>query len=287
MGMAIAFAFLALIGAALSDFTLKRFATFKNTSMGMLFLIMGVTSFCSMFLFHIQWTPLPATLFWGLLAGALSVVANIFLFRSMRYQSGGVCSTIFRLNMVPAALGAWLLLGEVIPWYKWIGIAVAVGVVFCFQQSDNPDDRKNRTLHMARRGLILCVIASFLRAAHGIVLKVGQFHGADSSGLMAMISLCWIVGGAIFGLLPEERRQFHLTSVHLRYGVIAGVLSFVIIYGTALALSYGNASVVLPIAQMSFPLTFVFTVLFLKERMTVLKFAGMLLAILAIALLSH
>ncbi len=49
------------------------------------------------------------TLFWGCASGFLSVSANILLIEAMGMQSAGICSTIYRLNLVPAVLGAWLL----------------------------------------------------------------------------------------------------------------------------------------------------------------------------------
>lgn len=285
--MSITLAFLALFGAALSDFTFKRFATFKNTSMGMLFMIVGITSFTVLFCIHIQWTPLPATLFWGILGGVFSVVANLFLVRSMFYQSAGICSTVYRLNMVPVAFGAWLLLGETIPLHKWLGIALAVGVIFCFRPHETDAEKQTRSLAMAKKGLLLCINACILRAGNGLVFKVGLRHGVDSTALTAVTALCWVVGGLIYGLFYEDRRYFKATKLHLEYGIISGVLSFIIIFSTAKALSFGNASVVLPIAQMSFPVTFIMSVLFMKEPVTRLKCLGMFLAFLAIFLLSR
>lgn len=52
------------------------------------------------------------TLFWGCASGFLSVSANILLIEAMGIQSAGICSTVYRLNLGPAVLGAWLLLEE-------------------------------------------------------------------------------------------------------------------------------------------------------------------------------
>jgi uncharacterized membrane protein len=53
-----------------------------------------------------------------------------------------------------------------------------------------------------------------------------------------------------------------------------------------LALSVGNASIVLSIAQMSFLLTFILSVIFLKEKVTLFKLLAMVCGVGAILLLT-
>ena len=53
----------------------------------------------------------------------------------------------------------------------------------------------------------------------------------------------------------------------------------------ALALEVGNASVALPIAQMSFPVTFLLRIIVLKESVTRWKLLGVVLSIAAVLLL--
>ena len=54
----------------------------------------------------------------------------------------------------------------------------------------------------------------------------------------------------------------------------------------ALKIKDADASVVLPIAQMSFIGTLVLSVIFLKEKLSVRKIAGMICGVLAVLLLS-
>ena len=61
---------------------------------------------------------------------------------------------------------------------------------------------------------------------------------------------------------------------------VAGITIFM-----ALALKDGNASVALPIAQMSFPVTFLLSIIVLKESITRWKILGVVLSIAAVLLL--
>ena len=58
------------------------------------------------------WLCDGVTLRWGLASGCLSVVSNILLVHAMARHEAGACATIYRLNLAPAALLAFVLLGE-------------------------------------------------------------------------------------------------------------------------------------------------------------------------------
>ena len=70
------------------------------------------------------------------------------------------------------------------------------------------------------------------------------------------------------------------------YGVMSGVLVAGIVFFMAASLFYGKASVVAPLAQMSFIGTFVLGVLFLKEKFSKKHLGALLCGIAAVILLS-
>ena len=70
------------------------------------------------------------------------------------------------------------------------------------------------------------------------------------------------------------------------YGIGSGILVTVIVLTMAAGLAAGKASIVLPIAQMSFLLTGLAGAIFLKEPMTLRKIAAMLSGAAAVVLLS-
>ena len=70
------------------------------------------------------------------------------------------------------------------------------------------------------------------------------------------------------------------------YGILSGTLVAGITVTMAKSLNAGHASVVLPIMQMSFLLTGILSVIFLKEKVTAMKIVALLLGVAAVLLLS-
>ena len=81
-------------------------------------------------------------------------------------------------------------------------------------------------------------------------------------------------------------RRASLERRMLLTGVISGLFVAGIVFFMASALKYGNASIVLTIAQMSFIGTLILSVIFLKEKLDAKKITGMICGIGAILLLS-
>ncbi len=200
---------------------------------------------------------------------------------AMERQSAGVCSTIYRLNMILVVLGATLFLGETLSILQWTGILLAVLAVLAFlpgKQDAGAADGVRKT------GFYLVLAAAVLRAGMGLSYKYGFLQDADRNGVTLINSLFWIGGGILYALLRE--RQLHLPGRKLLlYGVFSGLLVAGIVFFMAASLHLGNAGIVLPIAQMSFLGTLLLSVLILKERIDVMKIAAVLCGAGAILLL--
>ena len=200
---------------------------------------------------------------------------------AMERQSAGVCSTIYRLNMILVVLGATLFLGETLSILQWTGILLAVLAVLAFlpgKQDAGAADGVRKT------GFYLVLAAAVLRAGMGLSYKYGFLQDADRNGVTLINSLFWIGGGILYALLRE--RQLHLPGRRLLlYGVFSGILVAGIVFFMAASLHLGNAGIVLPIAQMSFLGTLLLSVLILKERIDVMKIAAVLCGAGAILLL--
>ena len=130
--MAVVFAFCCLVFAACNDLVFKVF-TRKQRSKGSFISLIGIT-----WLLALVWLPRSPesnplmTVLWGCISGVFSVSSNILLMEAMERQSAGVCSTIYRLNMILVVLGATLFLGETLSILQWTGILLAVLAVLAF-----------------------------------------------------------------------------------------------------------------------------------------------------------
>ena len=106
--MAIFWAFVCLFFSAANDFLFKCFAR-KPRSHGYFVAIVGIawliTGLCFVRSWGVDWR---ATVLWGVVSGLCSISGNLLMLDAMRTLDGGVCSTIYRMNLVPVALGAAL-----------------------------------------------------------------------------------------------------------------------------------------------------------------------------------
>ena len=284
--MAVFFAFCCIFCSAMNDFVFKLFAR-KPRSRGLFVLVIGAAwAATSLFLPGLRGASWQTTISWGLISGFFSVVGNLLLIEAMGKQSAGICSTVYRLNLALVVPGAWILFRENNTLLQIFGIIAAFAAVLFFlpgSKNNNGSDPRE-----ARLGLILVIIAAVLRAGMGLSYKYGFNLGASANGVNLVNAICWIIGGGIYFLLRERtnpvlaRWDRKVTG----YGILSGLFVFGIVFFMAHSVRLGNASIVLPIMQMSFVVTFVLSAVFLKEKLTVYKFAALLCGAAALLLLS-
>ena len=267
---AIIYALCCLGFAAVNDFVFKLFAnrseaSSERKSCGTFVTIVGLTEVIILVWLIHDVENWRASIIWGTVGGLLSVVSNILLIESMRFLSAGISSTIFRLNMVMVVIGGCLFFNERRSPQLFIGIIVAALAVIAFiprkADSGSSDVRK------ARLGFVIALVACFLRALMALSYKGAFSNGGDVNVVSVITGLCWVVGGPVFSLF-RERRVTMPTKGEWLIGIVSGILVCGILFFMARMNKYGNASVVNPIAQMSFLGTFVLSVVFLHEKMT-------------------
>jgi len=285
--MAVTLAFCCLAFAAANDFVFKLFAR-KERSRGAFVFAVGVlfTAVLMLFLRDNWWgQSWKATLFWGVVCGLCSVVGNILLIESMARLSAGLCSTVYRLNLALVVPLAVIVFGETRLWYQWIGVALALLAVLAFMPVGEKKPASARNIDY-----VMLILAMVLRAGMGIAYKYAfKCAGAAESGVQIVNGLAWVVGGIAYYLLGERKTfacREAFSSKVLGYGAFSGVLVTGIIYFMAKSLAVGDASIVLPIQQMSFLATFFLGVFFLKEKITMRKVAALLCGVAALLLLS-
>lgn len=275
MELALFYTFCCLGCSAFNDLCFKFFAR-KERSRGLFVAVIGVVGtllFC--FLPDKVGANWQMTLFWGVICGIFSAVGNILLIESMTNLSAGMCSTIYRLNLALVVPLSMLFFGETLTLNKYFGVALAIAAVLAFlpapgKKSDASGDKKAFILP-----LIMIITASIFRAGLGLACKYGPMVGASPNGINLIIEVIWIISGLAYFFL-KEKDQCRPDAKVVYYGIVSGIMVAGIIFFMVLALRYGNASVVLPIAQMSFLATFILSVIFLKEKITALKILALL-----------
>ena len=282
--MAILLAFCCLGFAAVNDFIFKLYAR-KKRSRGVFVFAVGVV-YTILVSFLPDWwgRSYLATLGWGLVCGIFSVVGNILLIESMSRLSAGMCSTVYRLNLLLVVPLAMLFFHESLQHYQWIGIIAALLAVVAFMPVGE------KSVIGRKLDYVMLILAMTMRAGLGLANKAALLgHQASENGIQIVVGWSWIVGGLVYYFLREYRpmppaRAFDRKT--FGYGALSGVFVAGIIFFMVKSLKYGEASIVLPIQQMSFLATFFLGVIFLKEKVTPRKIAALGCGVVALLLLS-
>lgn len=279
-----------MLAAALNDFAFKIFAD-RRLPIGLYFAVIG-TVWTLVFLFsgggHENIPVLAWSTFWvyALLSGLFSAFANILLIEGMGRNGVGLCAAIYRLNLVPAALMGFLLLGENITYGKMIGIGFAVCAVLLFFKQE-PVKHSILSSSGAKRfdftkiSLWLVMLAAFFRAGMGVSYKVGMEAGENLHSFLAVNGMVWVFAGILYHLWLNKGRNVStgILGATVLWGLVSGILICGIVFFLALALKAGDVSLVLPIAQLSFMITTVLGIVFLKESLTPRKLTGFTFAL--------
>lgn len=283
-GAGVGFALMSLLFAGLNDVVFKRYAL-RDRSRGMLMLGVGVV-WTALQLLVIGWRGIPitfdsTTLTFGIFAGGLLVLSNILLLESFRHVDVSLGSTVYRLNTLAVVVLAWLFLGERITASKGAGIALGVVAVLLLSR------REGGGVHGRRDAFFLGVVvaAALLRAAYGVVTRKAMLSHVSPAPLLLCVSASWILGGAAYGLLKE--RRLRVTREKVLYSMVSGAFVFLIVTSLLLAVERGEASVVIPIANMSFVVALLISIGTRMEKPTGRKALAVGLAVAAVVLLSR
>ena len=281
MNTAVILVLLSLLFTALNDFVFKVFAG-KKRSLGGFIAVNGAVACLLMMFFPIDMGPsLKVTVGWGILGGLMSVSANILLIEAMARQSAGLCSTIYRMNMVLVILGACLFLGESITGYhQTLALLCALLAIVLFM----PLGQKNTDFNW--QGFFLALAACFLRSLMGLFYKAALNQGVTANAMCIITDCCWVVVGLAYVLIRERQWGWLKDKSVLGLGCIGGLLIGSIILCMAGSLYLGDASKVLPMAQMSFLVTFLLSVAFLHEKADLRKVLAVICGVCTVILLA-
>lgn len=225
---------------------------------------------------------------WGLIVGLLAVIANYLFIRSLRSLDCSVGVTIYRLNLLAATIIAIVFLGESLTLTKALGVAAASIAVWLFSSNNS----ENRTSRM-QWAIGIVFLASLLRSCVGIGYKLCSRELAglpadqsvgQSEWFLAVQGFVWLVVGLIVMRFEGESRLERKT---LNYGTLSGLLICGLVWFLNKAMSTGDASVVIPISQMSFLVTALLSWGFIKEKFTGLKPVALAASVAAIFLLGR
>jgi drug/metabolite transporter (DMT)-like permease len=220
---------------------------------------------------------------WGGLAGVFALTGFYNFAHSLKSGSVSINAPIFRLSFVITAALAVLLLGEPLTPYKIAGIALALAAVWLLLGAPAAGDAGAR--RETRSSLVRVLIATAAIGIGNLIYKYGVRAGATPASLIVAQSVVFVaLSTALVGALDRRIRP---SGAALRYGPWAGlVLAFAVVFMVE-SLTRGEASVVVPIAQMGFVVAALLGFLLLREPLTRRKAAGLVAALAALASLAY
>jgi drug/metabolite transporter (DMT)-like permease len=279
----VTFALLSMLFAGINDVVFKRYSM-RDRSRGMYVFGIGVVwailQIIYLYLFDILLSFEYQTILYGLVAGILLVAANILLVEGLRHTDISFGSTVYRLNTIGVVILSFLFLRESVGIYKFAGIALGVMSVLLLYNTKRSISVSNGV----RVFFWLIILASFCRAIYGVVSKVALTAAADKQAILLLAAFCWIVGGGLYARYVEKR--FIVTRKKVTYSLISGLLVFFIVNLLILGLDNGQASIVVPIANMSFIVALLISVCVGYEKMDFRKSLAVVFAMCSVAVLS-
>ena len=284
MHSGIIFALASMVFAGINDVVFKNYSR-KDRSRGMYIFGIGIIwSILQLITFKLKGSHFHVdtpTILFGLMAGFFLAASNISLLESLTHLNVGLGSTIYRLNTVGVVILSFFFLNEPMEMIKLLGISCGIIGVFFLYSKQKPDDHRLQAFVF----FSIAILASLLRAFYGVTIKAGILKGVDPLTMLLIIAPSWIVGGALYTVFREKR--FVFTKKKIVYSLISGVLVYLIANFLMLSVEHGQASIVIPIANMSFVIALGLSIVLKMENLTYKKVLAILFAAGSIILLSQ
>jgi drug/metabolite transporter (DMT)-like permease len=250
------------------------------------------------FLMVQTWVFMPTVLLYGLATGSLSFVAGslwgalagFFVYvgfynfaHSLKHGSISVNAPIFRLSFVITAALAVLLLAEPLTFYKSAGIALALAAVWLLLGA--PAAEASAARRNSRSSLARVLIATAAVGVGNFIYKLGLGAGATPASLVvAQAAVVIVLATGVAAALDGGIRPAAVAFRHAPFAAVALAFAFAFMVES---LGRGQASVVVPIAQMGFIVTALLGFTLMRERFTARKGVGLIAALAALASLAH
>jgi len=216
---------------------------------------------------------------WGVLAGLFMTVGFYNFAHSLKSGPISVNAPVFRLSFVITATLAILMLGESLDAYKIVGITLALAAVWLLLGTPATEDAIGRRENLASLARVLLATASV--GIGNVIYKFGLRAGATPGSLI--VAQAFVVVTLSTGFAGLKDRRISPSIAALRYAPAAAIVLALAFAFMVESLARGDASVVVPIAQMGFGVTALLGFVFLHERFTARKCAGLVTALAALA----
>lgn len=214
---------------------------------------------------------------WGALAGLFSLVAFYNFARSLKDGAISTNAPIFRLNFTLTAALAIVLLGESFTMTKTGALACALVAVWLLLAEPGAAQGGIKFASLTR-----VLIATVAMAFANLFYKVGLQHGALPETMVA--AQAWSFSSLATLLCFMQEKRLRLMPWAWPYSAPAALALLVAFVFLLHGLALGSASVLVPVAQMSFVFTALVGALLFREKLNARKQIGLGVAAAALVL---
>ena len=214
---------------------------------------------------------------WGAVAGVFSLSAFYNFARSLQDGAVSTNAPIFRLNFIVTAALAIAILGETLTLAKGAALLAALIAVWLLLA-----ERGGGKTRSTAASLVRVVIATISLGLANFLLKVGLQNGALPETLVSMQA--WVFSSLATLLVLFSERRIVVSGPTWRYSTPAAIVLVIAFVLLADGLARGPASVLVPVAQMSFVFTALLGATLFREALNARKVIGLVIAAAALVL---
>lgn len=213
------------------------------------------------------------TVIYGVAAAYTGFPGMVLLLHSLRRGDATINVPIYRLSFIVTAAGAMLLLHEPASLGKLLAIVLAASSVLMLSN-----------VWLIRKGVPIGGLGALLAGTvlygiFGLIYKSAMLAGVTPISLLVVQSPLVLLTAVAVAFLGGSAK---IDGTVLKTAPWCGVLLFGSMSLLLFSLQWGQASVNVPIVQLSFVFTSVLAVFLLRERLTPIRTAGVIAAVLAV-----
>lgn len=237
-------------------------------------------------------------LWYAVACGAITFLSYVFVLKALETGEASVAVPIYRMSFGITVILAVAFLGEEMTPRKVLGFVLIIIALLALtaingRSKDEDTYHSSEGLPLGKGGMLrtsaalaaaFAVVAMVTIGIKGFLYKVGVSEGAPPTSFALVQSLTFLPIAVTYALyydrsLKMERRTWSTAPFN---GVLTAMASLLLLA----ALIEGDASVAVPISQLCFVVTAVLAVIVFRERLTPLRIAGIVSAVIAVLVLS-
>jgi len=283
MNQPIVYAIVAMVCYGLSDFIYKQAATAGIRADH--FLMAQGWFFCPLVILYALATHtlvLDLAALWGSLAGVFIFIGFYYFIRSLAVGSVSTNASIFRLNFIVTVVLVVAVLGEPLTLSKIAGLVFALLATWLLLGSrvsvgHAPDDARTRSLAQV-------AVATLAFGTSNFFHTIGLRHGAVPETLAVAQAVLFTPLATVVVYFAD--RKLRPPPVTFKYSAAAAIVLLGATIFLLRSVAGGQASILVPIAQMGFVVAALLGIFILREHVTVRKVLGLVMALGALAVLA-